>query len=265
MTTFQVHHPRKGDPPAGMCVEPFGPATRLDPGADERQAVSTILPLLVDRSYSIFRLCDVTGLSIARLRRILESELMARALDDVEACLRVRERAVDMHKKFVADAALLNLAATVPMDSREAEPVRKAANQIRKPPPKPGAKDQQSQPLPHDEPRPNDKPRPSGSGPLTPAPPHTPTPLPITPTTTLHAACGSCRPANPPPAARPDTGSTSARGASPAQQPRHHPTPPAPQSERGSAGDTPPHARPKTHHNPPPTRKAAGGSKKAPS
>lgn len=200
MTTFQVHHPRKGDPPAGMCVEPFGPATRLDPGADERQAVSTILPLLVDRSYSIFRLCDVTGLSIARLRRILESELMARALDDVEACLRVRERAVDMHKKFVADAALLNLAATVPMDSREAEPVRKAANQIRKPPPKPGAKDQQSQPLPHDEPRPNDKPRPSGSGPLPPASPPPPTPLPLiptTPATLLQSACGTCRAASP--------------------------------------------------------------------
>lgn len=188
MTTFQVHHPRKDDPPAGMCVEPFGPATRLDPGADERQAVSTILPLLVDRSYSIFRLCDVTGLSIARLRRILESELMARALDDVEACLRVRERAVDMHKKFVADAALLNLAATVPMDSREAEPVRKAANQIRKPPPKP---------------RPHDQPRPSGSGPLTataPEPPKPPTPLPIAPTTPatlLQSACGTCRAASP--------------------------------------------------------------------
>lgn len=141
--------------PPGLTAEAWSPPTRPDPDDPDRDraALNAIITILHDREHSLFRLCDITGLSLHRLADLLESEEADRALNAMERCLRVRERAVDIHKRFISESALLRLAQSTPLTHREAEPVRKAATTLAVPPktkpkPKPPAPEPPTQAAP---------------------------------------------------------------------------------------------------------------------
>tara|TARA_R110000782_G_scaffold103991_20_gene191652 strand:+ start:5014 stop:5619 length:606 start_codon:yes stop_codon:yes gene_type:complete len=94
-------------------------------------AVHTIVALLTDRTRSVMQLCDLTGLDLPTLARLIESEPVQSALAAVRRITAVRLEFIAAESDFIATAVLQDIAKTTPDAPRAAEIARKAANAIR--------------------------------------------------------------------------------------------------------------------------------------
>jgi len=94
-------------------------------------AVRTLVPLFTDRARSAFELCDLTGLTLADLAAIAESEPVQSALDHLRRIARVRHDFISAEADLIATGALLDLAAATPDSARAADQSRKAAKDLR--------------------------------------------------------------------------------------------------------------------------------------
>lgn len=102
-------------------------------------AVRTLVPLLTDRARSSFELCDLTGLSLADLAAVAESEPVQSALANLRRIARVRHDFLTAEADLIATGALLDLASATPNTASAADQSRKAAKDLRtnRPPPAP--------------------------------------------------------------------------------------------------------------------------------
>ncbi len=118
--------------PLGFTRPSFAPSTMPDPDNPDRDEadINAMLDLLDKGEVSVLALCDCTKRSLQSLADLLESEVCQRAFDNFERIYQARHRLVELRKKFVADAALVRIAAASPLSHREAECVRKSANKL---------------------------------------------------------------------------------------------------------------------------------------
>lgn len=118
--------------PLGFTRPSHAPSTMPDPGNPDRDEadINAMLDLLDKGEVSVLALCDCTKRSLQSLADLLESELCQRAFNNFERIYQARHRLVELRKKFVADAALVRIAAASPLSHREAECVRKSANKL---------------------------------------------------------------------------------------------------------------------------------------
>jgi hypothetical protein len=96
----------------------------------EREVINKLLPLLADKSHTVFDLCDVCGLNFDELATLLESERVDKAYRAMCRILAIRQKFIDAQSHFVTTAQLLSIASAQPMDAKEADQSRKAANKL---------------------------------------------------------------------------------------------------------------------------------------
>ena len=94
-------------------------------------AVRTLVPLLTDRARSSFELCDLTGLSLADLAAVAESEPVQSVLANLRRIARVRHDFLTAEADLIATGALLDLASATPNTASAADQSRKAAKDLR--------------------------------------------------------------------------------------------------------------------------------------
>jgi hypothetical protein len=206
-------------PPPGFTLPRVLSSTLVDRDAPdlELEVINKLLPLLADKSHTVFDLCDVSGLNFDELATLLESPRVDKAYRAMVRILAIRQKFIDAQSHFVTTAQLLSIASAQPMDAKEADQSRKAANKLHaltpqwdglpaRLPTKPDgleARPTTGQPRPsspaectsqaQDTPLTPTLSPPSGA--REPGQPHHPIagfPLP-TLVTQLHASCGSCR------------------------------------------------------------------------
>jgi hypothetical protein len=96
----------------------------------ELEVINKLLPLLADKSHTVFDLCDVSGLNFDELATLLESERVDKAYRAMCRILAIRQKFIDAQSHFVTAAQLLSIASAQPMDAKEADQSRKAANKL---------------------------------------------------------------------------------------------------------------------------------------
>jgi hypothetical protein len=96
----------------------------------ELEVINKLLPLLADKSHTVFDLCDVSGLNFDELATLLESERVDKAYRAMCRILAIRQKFIDAQSHFVTTAQLLSIASAQPMDAKEADQSRKAANKL---------------------------------------------------------------------------------------------------------------------------------------
>ncbi len=96
----------------------------------ELEVINKLLPLLADKSHTVFDLCDVSGLNFDELATLLESPRVDKAYRAMVRILAIRQKFIDAQSHFVTTAQLLSIASAQPMDAKEADQSRKAANKL---------------------------------------------------------------------------------------------------------------------------------------
>jgi hypothetical protein len=96
----------------------------------EREVINKLLPLLADKSHTVFDLCDLSGLNFDELANLLESERVDKAYRAMCRILAIRQKFIDAQSHFVTTAQLVSIASAQPMDAKEADQSRKAANKL---------------------------------------------------------------------------------------------------------------------------------------
>jgi hypothetical protein len=119
-------------PPPGFTMPRTLSSTLVDRDAPdlEREVINKLLPLLADKSHTVFDLCDVSGLNFDELATLLESERVDKAYRAMVRILAIRQKFIDAQSHFVTTAQLLSIASAQPMDAKEADQSRKAANKL---------------------------------------------------------------------------------------------------------------------------------------
>jgi hypothetical protein len=119
-------------PPPGFTLPRTLSSTLVDRDAPdlEREVINKLLPLLADKSHTVFDLCDVSGLNFDELATLLESERVDKAYRAMCRILAIRQKFIDAQSHFVTTAQLLSIASAQPMDAKEADQSRKAANKL---------------------------------------------------------------------------------------------------------------------------------------
>jgi hypothetical protein len=122
----------KTQTPRGFTVPPNQPSTLVDRDAPdlELEIIEKLLPLLADRAFSLFDLADIAGLPFSQLADLLESERVTRAYHSMIRILAIRQKFLDAQAHFTATAQLLAIANAQPLDAKEADQSRKAANKL---------------------------------------------------------------------------------------------------------------------------------------
>lgn len=108
----------------------------------DQDALRTLIPLFTDRARSAFDLCDLSGLSLAGLAQLAESEPVQAALDNLRRIARVRHDFLSAEADLVATGALLALAGAPADTPKAADQSRKAAKDLRTKRPPPAPKDE---------------------------------------------------------------------------------------------------------------------------
>jgi hypothetical protein len=118
--------------PAASPSPPNQPSTLVDRDAPdlELEIIEKLLPLLADRAFSLFDLADIAGLPFSQLADLLESERVTRAYNSMVRILAIRQKFLDAQAHFIATAQLLAIANAQPLDAKEADQSRKAANKL---------------------------------------------------------------------------------------------------------------------------------------
>jgi hypothetical protein len=119
-------------PPPGFTLPRTLSSTLVDRNAPdlELEVINKLLPLLADKSHTVFDLCDVSGLNFDELATLLESERVDKAYRAMVRILAIRQKFIDAQSHFVTTAQLLSIASAQPMDAKEADQSRKAANKL---------------------------------------------------------------------------------------------------------------------------------------
>jgi hypothetical protein len=119
-------------PPPGFTLPRVLSSTLVDRDAPdlELEVINKLLPLLADKSHTVFDLCDVSGLNFDELATLLESERVDKAYRAMCRILAIRQKFIDAQSHFVTTAQLLSIASAQPMDAKEADQSRKAANKL---------------------------------------------------------------------------------------------------------------------------------------
>jgi hypothetical protein len=122
----------KTQTPRGFTVPPNQPSTLVNRDAPdlELEIIEKLLPLLADRAFSLFDLADIAGLPFSQLADLLESERVTRAYNSMLRILAIRQKFLDAQAHFTATAQLLAIANAQPLDAKEADQSRKAANKL---------------------------------------------------------------------------------------------------------------------------------------
>jgi hypothetical protein len=118
--------------PAGFTLPRVLSSTLVDRDAPdlELEVINKLLPLLADKSHTVFDLCDVSGLNFDELATLLESPRVDKAYRAMCRILAIRQKFIDAQSHFVTTAQLLSIASAQPMDAKEADQSRKAANKL---------------------------------------------------------------------------------------------------------------------------------------
>jgi hypothetical protein len=118
--------------PRGFTVPPNQPSTLVDRDAPdlELEIIEKLLPLLADRAFSLFDLADIAGLPFSQLADLLESERVDKAYRAMLRILAIRQKFIDAQSHFVTTSQLLSIASAQPLDAKEADQSRKAANKL---------------------------------------------------------------------------------------------------------------------------------------
>ncbi len=119
-------------PPPGFTLPRVLSSTLVDRDAPdlELEVINKLLPLLADKSHTVFDLCDVSGLNFDELATLLESERVDKAYRAMCRIVAIRQKFIDAQSHFVTTAQLLSIASAQPMDAKEADQSRKAANKL---------------------------------------------------------------------------------------------------------------------------------------
>jgi hypothetical protein len=119
-------------PPPGFTLPRVLSSTLVDRDAPdlELEVINKLLPLLADKSHTVFDLCDVSGLNFDELATLLESPRVDKAYRAMCRILAIRQKFIDAQSHFVTTAQLLSIASAQPMDAKEADQSRKAANKL---------------------------------------------------------------------------------------------------------------------------------------
>ncbi len=119
-------------PPPGFTLPRVLSSTLVDRDAPdlELEVINKLLPLVADKSHTVFDLCDVSGLNFDELATLLESPRVDKAYRAMVRILAIRQKFIDAQSHFVTTAQLLSIASAQPMDAKEADQSRKAANKL---------------------------------------------------------------------------------------------------------------------------------------
>jgi hypothetical protein len=119
-------------PPPGFTLPRTLSSTLVDRDAPdlELEVINKLLPLLADKSHTVFDLCDLSGLNFDELATLLESERVDKAYRAMCRILAIRQKFIDAQSHFVTTAQLLSIASAQPMDAKEVDQSRKAANKL---------------------------------------------------------------------------------------------------------------------------------------
>jgi hypothetical protein len=99
-------------PPPGFTLPRVLSSTLVDRDAPdlELEVINKLLPLLADKSHTVFDLCDVSGLNFDELATLLESERVDKAYRAMCRILAIRQKFIDAQSHFVTTAQLLSIA-----------------------------------------------------------------------------------------------------------------------------------------------------------